>query len=145
MEEKAVGCEISQDQSFKEWWKKHWKKVVAGAIIVGGTILVIRNWDEITAIAEELTSVLKPEIKDLPHVVVASVVEEASASPVREMAKNTIRNTPEAPFNVIAHIRNLPEGWRASPEKIAEAEALQIVLLPNQTIVDAYIKSAKVA
>ncbi len=145
MEEMAASCEISQNQSFKEWWEKHWKKVIAGAVIVGGTILVIRNWDEITAIAEELTSVLKPEIKDLPHVFEPSMVEEVSACPMQEVAKDLFRKAPETTFDVTAHIRNLPKNWHASPEKIAEAAKLQIDLLPHQTLVDAYTKGIKAA
>ncbi len=145
MKETDVCREISNEQRFKAWWKENWKKVVAGALVIGGTILVIRNLNEISEIAERLATTLKPGIKELPHIAVPTIVEESCASPIQEMAKDAIRKAPEAPFDVIAHIRNLPEGWHASPEKIAEAAELQIILLPNQTLVDAYIKGNKIA
>ena len=145
MKETATHSENSQDQGFKAWWRKNWKKVVAGVVVVGGTILVIKNWDEIVAVAERLAATLKPEAKVPTPVAVPNVVEELDMAPVVELAKEVVRKSPEAPFDVIAHIRTLPEGWHASPEKIAEAAELQIVLLPNQTLVDAYTKGIKVA
>ncbi|MBR6115080.1 MAG: hypothetical protein IKQ10_07815 [Oscillospiraceae bacterium] len=145
MKETATHSENSQDQGIKAWWRKNWKKVVAGVVVVGGTILVIKNWDEIVAVAEKLAATLKPEAKVPTPVAVPNVVEEIDMTPVAELAKEVVRKSPEAPFDVIAHIRTLPEGWHASPEKIAEAAELQIVLLPNQTLVDAYTKGIKVA
>lgn len=145
LKETATHSENSQDQGIKAWWRKNWKKVVAGVVVVGGTILVIKNWDEIVAVAEKLAATLKPEAKVPTPVAVPNVVEEIDMTPVAELAKEVVRKSPEAPFDVIAHIRTLPEGWHASPEKIAEAAELQIVLLPNQTLVDAYTKGIKVA
>lgn len=45
------------------------------------------------------------------------------------------------PFLVSGGIRNLPEGWSASQEKIEEAQNLGITLGPNQTIVDSFYKN----
>ena len=145
LNETAVHSETDQGQGFKAWWKRNWKKVVAGAVVVGGAILVIKNWDEIVVVAEKLAATLKPEAKVPTPVAVPKVVEEIDAAPIVELAKEVARKAPEAPFDVIAHIRTLPEGWHASPEKIAEAAELQIVLLPNQTLVDAYKKGVRVA
>lgn len=134
-----------QNQGFKTWWQKNWKRVVAGVVVVGGTILVIKNWDKIVVVTEKLAAMLKPEAKLPTPVAVPNVVEEIDVAPVVELPKGAVRKSPDAPFAVIAHIRTLPEGWYASPEKIAEAMALQIELLPNQTLVDAYTKGIKVA
>lgn len=143
--ETATHSENGQNQGFKTWWQKNWKKIVADVVVVGGTILVIKNWDEIVVVAEKLAATLKPEAKVPTPVAVPKVVEEIDMAPVVELAKEAVRKSPEAPFDVIAHIRTLPEGWHASPEKIAEAAELQIVLLTNQTLVDAYIKGVRVA
>lgn len=43
-------------------------------------------------------------------------------------------------FSVQEHLRNLPEGWHPSTEKIEEALAKGITLLDNQTLVDTYRK-----
>ena len=42
--------------------------------------------------------------------------------------------------NVSKHIRNLPEGWKASPEKINSAIKKGVLLETNQTLVDDYSK-----
>ena len=44
------------------------------------------------------------------------------------------------PVFVSEHIRNLPDGWHPSPEKIAEAEEKNIPLTDGQTWVDSYTK-----
>lgn len=46
----------------------------------------------------------------------------------------------KAPFDVSFHIRNLHEGWKASPEKLAKVAAYGIELLPGQTLVEGYTK-----
>ena len=38
----------------------------------------------------------------------------------------------KAPFDVSSHIRNLHEGWKASPENLAKAAAYGIELLPGK-------------
>ena len=45
------------------------------------------------------------------------------------------------PFPVNGFVRDLPEGSKASPEKIKEALELGIELGPNQTYVDPYYKN----
>ena len=143
--ETATHRESSRSQGFKTWWQTNWKKVVAGVVVIGGTILVIKNWGEIVVVTEKLAAMLKPEAK-LPNPVAApNVVEEIDIAPVVELAKDVVRKSPDAPFGVIAHIRTLPEGRHASSKKIAEAAELHIVLLPNQTLVDAYTKGVRVA
>lgn len=52
MNETAIHSETNQDQGVKAWWKRNWKKVVAGVVVVGGTILVIKNWDEIVVVRD---------------------------------------------------------------------------------------------
>ena len=49
------------------------------------------------------------------------------------------------PFDVSSHIRNLHEGWKASPEKLAKAAAYGIELLPGQTLVEGYTKGNEAA
>ena len=45
------------------------------------------------------------------------------------------------PFGVEGFIRNLPDGWHPSAEKIAQAAALGIKLGEHQTLVDPYMKN----
>ena len=137
--------ETEQNQGIKAWWKRNWKKVTVGVIIVGGTVLVIINREKIVVVAEKLAAIFKPDAKLPTPENVPEVVEEIDVAPVVELVKDAFRKSPKAPFDVIAHIRNLPEGRHASPEKIAEAAALQIVLLPTQTYVSAYTKGIRAA
>jgi len=51
----------------------------------------------------------------------------------------------QVPFDVRLHIRNLHPGWNASAEKLVEAKAMGITLLPGQTLVDEYTKGYTVA
>ena len=60
-----------------------------------------------------------------------------------EIVDNLIDVNKEDPLNerlikVNSHIRNLPKGMRASPEKSALAEELEIDLDENQTLVNEY-------
>ena len=50
-----------------------------------------------------------------------------------------------SPHDVVSHLRNLPEGWKASQSKLDEAREMGIVLLPNQTLVDAYSTGERIA
>lgn len=130
------------EHGFKGWWRRN-KKIV---IVVGGILTaagcgyaVYKNWD----IIKGLFVSTKPEL-----IVINSqrVPVKVTAPAVDIFAENleTIRqniNGGEA-FDVSTHIRNLPKGWKASPEKIAEAAELGINLLDNQTLVDSYMKNA---
>lgn len=56
-------------------------------------------------------------------------IQSTMSEIVAETKEVTRAYTPSTiPFNVKDHLRNLPEGWHASPEKIAEAELLGIEL-----------------
>lgn len=51
----------------------------------------------------------------------------------------------KSPYRVKGHCRNLPDGWHASPEKIAEARKANIILMNGQTWVESYTKGGVVA
>lgn len=145
MKKTATQGEIEQTRAFKEWWKRNWKKVAFGAVVIGGGILIARNWDEVVAIVEKATTMLKPNTKVLPCVETPCVFKDTEMASSVEQAINMVCKSSENPFDVSQHIRNLPKDWNPSPEKIAEAAELQINLLPHQTLVDAYTKRIKVA
>ena len=140
MKETTANPENEQRRQIKAWWKKHWKKVVGGVIVVAGTALIVKNWTEILELFNLPADALPIEPVDI-----SSAAQEISANSAIELTAETIRKAPEVPFDVCAHVRNLPEGWHASPEKLAEAAALNIILLPNQTLVDSYVKCKQVA
>ena len=49
------------------------------------------------------------------------------------------------PFDVRHQVRNLPEDWHPSPQKIAEVAELGIDLFPNQTFMTTYWKGGMAA
>lgn len=56
-----------------------------------------------------------------------------------------VRSFPQRSVKVTDHIRNLPEGWRASAGKIATAAEHGYELLSGQTWVERYMKNKKSA
>lgn len=140
MKETASHSENEQSRQIKTWWKKHWKKVVGSVVVVAGTALIVKNWDEILELFN-----LSADALPIEPATLSLAAQEITANSALDLTAETIRKAPDAPFDVCAHVRNLPEGWHASPEKLAEAAALHIILLPNQTLVDAYVKGERVA
>ena len=71
-------------------------------------------------------------------------VSDALASTVAEIPAETpallLSNDPRVAQEVRRHIRNLHEGWHASPEKLAAAREMGILLQEGQTWVDNYMK-----
>ena len=140
MKETATHSETDQNQGFKAWWKRNWKKVATVAAAVGGGTLVVLNWDQIQAIAGNLFETLKPVAET-----VSNTVEELEVSPVAEDAAEKVRKAPESPFDVGMFVRTMPDNRNPSAAKLAEADILGIDLKPHQTIVDPYTKGKKVA
>lgn len=70
----------------------------------------------------------------------ANDIVEAAAELCNGSASEMETYASSVPFEVSQHIRNLHEGWEASPTKVAEAAAMGIRLLPGQTLVNAYKK-----
>ena len=132
-----------EKKGFWTWVKEHKKELAIAGITVGSIILLaVCNRDSLEACWDSLKKAISAKLADAPKVaahsspvIAAEVSVLVSAPVVAEAARMTCD-----PFEVSNHIRNLPQGWNPSPEKIAEAEALGIDLQPGQTIVDSYTK-----
>jgi len=131
-----------REQGFKGWWDRNKKKVIiiGGILLVAGTSYAIyKKWDTIKGVLVSIEP--EPIMINNPKVSVdiqAAQVTEELLDQTETITK--IINNGES-FDVIRHVRNLPNGWKASPEKIEEAVNLGINLLENQTIVDPYKKN----
>ena len=70
----------------------------------------------------------------------STVSNRVNELPIGEMAFNAMEKqlSTRAPHDVSGFLRQLPDGWHASPEKIAEAIALGIDLPEGCTWVDPY-------
>ncbi len=56
-----------------------------------------------------------------------------------------VKHSVPTPIEVSEHLRNLPEGWNASAEKMLSATEHGYQLNPGQTWVDTYTKNKVIA
>ena len=99
--------------------------------------LGLKNQEEIKAVRKSLERAVKHPT--------AKAVTEAAPAPVPRIAATVASSRGATPFEVGRHIRNLPDGWHASPEKVAEALKNKIILREGQTWVDSYMKGGAAA
>lgn len=129
------------------WIKEHKKELIIVGISIGTLVLIIlgiKNRDTIKAVWDSLRKVVKhPTVKVTETV--TKVAVEIPQEPVKEVVTAVASNFDSIPIEVSRHIRNLPDGWHASPEKVAEALKNNIVLMDGQTWVDSYMKGGVVA
>ena len=129
-----------QNNMEKTWWERNKKKVlIIGGVAVCVGVLVF-NKDALI----KLVKADKRLAKNVPQIADPTVVEttpkmipvvDPEAINVRKPLNNGL------PFGVKEFIRNLPDGWHPSAEKIAQAAALGITLEENQTLVNDYVKN----
>ena len=125
-------------KTFLDWIKKHKKELIIAGVSVAAIIAVIIGIRNRKALGEAWASLRKlvektPEA--IPTVNSASNVQVMHAKVIEEV---DILRTDKIPHDVAAHLRNLPEGWKASAEKIATAAEHGYNLRPGQTWVEAY-------
>lgn len=126
-----------EQKALIRWIKEHKKEIaIAGVSITAlvGLVLGIKNKEAM----EVFWNALKNNDPKIPIKTEAPRITEQ----VRNIESVVIPMHREykEPFDVGFHIRNLHEGWKASPEKLAKAAAYGIELLPGQTLVEGYTK-----
>lgn len=141
-----------EKKGFVAWVKAHKKQLIIAGVSIGAIIAVvlgIKNKDALI----KMRGTLKESIKE-PVTLVSKLTEAAPVTSVINITEveeipavkiSDVNRTIQYPFDVSDHIRNLHPGWKASAEKIAEAEMLGIVLQLGQTIVDGYTKGGMAA
>lgn len=125
------------------WVKEHKKELIIAGISVTALILLIlgiKHRAEIKALWESLKRAA-PETA----VRMSKAAVEVPPEPLKDVIAAVALNSETLPFEVRRHIRNLPDGWHASPEKIAEALKNSIILMDGQTWVDSYMKGGVAA
>ena len=123
------------------WVKSHKTELILAGVSITtiiGVILGLKNKDALA----KLWATLSKSITKAP-METAVAASAATVTPVLETVASTRAYTPPTEaFDVSRHIRTMAEGWHHSAEKAAEAAALGIELLPNQTLVGPYTKGA---
>lgn len=127
---------------FLGWVKQHKKQLILAGIsisVVIGIILGVKNKD----VLEVLCETLKKSVKSEPQPEFKTFSLAQTVLPENDVLISPRNYTiPQEPVEVCMHIRTLTGGRVHSAEKAAEAEALGILLQPNQTLVDPYTKYA---
>lgn len=122
--------------------KAHKKQLfIAGISVTAiiGIIIGFKNKESIKELRETLENRLSKTPKKLPESV---TIAQTAPTVIEEAIPVRLYTSPQEPFDVSQHIRNLSGGRHHSVEKAAEAAALGIDLLPHQTLVDTYTKCA---
>lgn len=112
--------------------------IIAGISIASliAIVLGIKNSESIKALWSSLRKVTEKAA--------APATRVPPLRPVHPVVENTaavaIQNSETIPFDVAKHIRNLPDGWHASADKIATALENGFELAEGQTWVVDYMK-----
>ena len=124
------------------WIKAHkMQLIIAGVSIttIVGIIIGLKNKEAIMNLWASLEKSLKKAPEKLPESL--NVVQTVSPVPEKVIPVRSYTSPQEA-FDVSQHIRTLSGDRHHSAKKEAEAAAMGITLLPNQTLVDSYTKYA---
>lgn len=127
-----------EKKTFVDWVKEHKKELIIAGLSITAIIAVIIGIKNQKALEEAWASLGKRLEKTPETIPAVKTVPIAEAAPVKGIVKNNIVTTYRKPHDVAGHLRNLPEGWKASAEKIATAAEHGHKLRPGQTWVEAY-------
>lgn len=136
-------------KSIIKWIKTHKRELIISGISITALIALVigaNNGEFLNVIWESLLKRTSKSPEKLITNISAAAKEEATASIVHEAIADApailSSRSEQLPFEVSKHIRNLPDGWKASAEKIATALDNGIILEDGQTWVDNYMKGA---
>lgn len=126
---------MSKITEAKNWVLQHKTEL----IIAGGVILIIGGMAVGLKIKKDSPIISQFRAKPLKQV--SSTKSPVTPNVIGKITEPSFRKSaPINPFVVREHIRNLPVGQCASPEKIAQAFERGVTLQSGQTLVDQYIK-----
>lgn len=129
---------MKEQSQIIQWIKAHKKQLILAGIGIAAMIalvLGIKNKDTLKALWASLKGAVEPTAERISDAVTTTVTEIPTETPALLLS-----NDPCVPQEVRRHIRNLHEGWHASPEKLAAAREMGIILQEGQTWVDNYMK-----
>lgn len=129
---------MKEQSQIIQWIKAHKKQLILAGIGIAAMIalvLGIKNKDTLKALWAALKGAVEPTAERISDAVTTTVTEIPTETPALLLS-----NDPRVAQEVRRHIRNLHEGWHASPEKLAAAREMGILLQEGQTWVDNYMK-----
>lgn len=129
---------MKEQNQMIQWIKAHKKQLILAGIGIAALIalkLGIKNKDTLKALWASFKCAAEPTAETVSDAVAATVTKIHTETPTLLLS-----NDPRVAQEVCRHIRNLHEGWHASPEKQAAAREMGIILQEGQTWVDNYMK-----
>ena len=130
---------MNEQKKLIRWIREHKKALIIAGISITtliAIVLSIKNREVIKGFWNSLQKVI-----DKSAVQVANLPPVETANPVLEDVVTVVAQHRESlPFDVSKHIRNLPEGWHASADKVATALENGFDLAEGQTWVMHYAK-----
>ena len=155
---------MKEQRKVISWINAHKKALIIAGVSIGTLIAIVLGLKNREAIVKMWSSIRelveKPAEKALNAPIAKKVVKAApvvtpiptadqvfnEAAPIAgKVAEEIGRQGYANPFEVSRHIRTLPLGQHASPEKVEAALKLDIILQDGQTLVDAYMKGVTAA
>lgn len=127
-----------EKMTFVQWVKEHKKELIIAGVNIAAMVTVIIGIKNLKALEGAWSSLRKLVGKTPECIPVKKTVAVTEAVPLMDIVEINIVTADRIPHDVAEHLRNLPEGWKASAEKIATASEHGYDLLPGQTWVEAY-------
>lgn len=127
-----------EKKKIMDWIKEHKAELIIAGVSVSALIMLILGIKNKEALEDFWSSLKKIDGERSISINNEMFEHIPEIFPVQEVPMNNIILIERIPHNVDSHLRNLPEGWQASAEKIATAAEHGYELLPGQTWVEAY-------
>lgn len=127
-----------EKKTFVDWVKEHKKELIIAGMSIAAIIAVIIGIKNHKALEEAWSSLRKLVEKNPEAIPTVNTATIAEVTPVKDIVEINIVTAGRIPHDVAEHLRNLPEGWKASAEKIATAAEHGYDLSPGQTWVETY-------
>ncbi len=146
---------VEEKKSVWEWIKAHRKELIVAGISIGALIAAIvlyKNRKQLAEFWAMIRKGLESAPEALSETLPAAALEQVKTAEIIPFKAPTAEEIAEytevahkAAHAVSSHVRKLPEGWKASAEKLIEAEILGIKLNPGETLVCSYMTGGQAA
>ncbi len=130
---------MKEQRKLIRWIREHRKALIIAGISIAALIAIVLGIKNREAIKGLWVSLRKVAEKPAARAVKVTQLEPASPA-VEDVVTVVAQHRETIPFDVSKHIRNLPDGWHASADKIATALENGFELADGQTWVADYAK-----
>lgn len=139
----------NKEKSFGAWIQDHKKQIIIGAgvvTVVAVSYVGLTHKDEVLDFFSDFIDSYKKTNNTFE---IVKPIEERVDNKVASIASDVVADVEQkithCPHDVNWHLRELPEGWNPSPEKVHEAIQKGIELPHGYTFVNAYSTGKLVA